>query len=113
MSSGVVWGFHASGQMPVGEPWFAIFALLPHLAAIVMFTWARSSRMIIWLIAPWILHDGAYLVLLSAGPYTWDEAIYWRATHGLMLIFIGAPSLLVQVWSVVRGRVNSRGSADE
>src|SRR3954470_8742272 len=89
VTSGVIWGFHASRHLPVDEPWFAVFGFLPHFAAAAMFIWGRSVRMVICLIVPWLLHDGAYLAALPAGEYPWDVAIYWRATHGLMLIFIG------------------------
>jgi hypothetical protein len=107
VSSAVVWGFHESGHLPVDEPWFVILSLLPHAAALLMFAWVRSQGVILWLVAPWILHDGAYLALLPSGSLSWDVAIYWRATHGLMLIFSGAPSLLVLAWSAVRGRLDS------
>src|SRR4051812_28470914 len=77
VTSAVVWGFHASGHLPVDEPWFAVFAFLPHLAAAVVLIWARSVRMALCLIAPWLLHDVTYLATLSAGEYPWDAAIFW------------------------------------
>lgn len=104
VTSGVIWQFHASRHMPVAEPWFTFLALLPHFAAVVIYSWTKSVGNVAWMIGPWLLHDAVYIAMTLIAPYSWMDAVTWRASHGLMMIFIGAPTLIVQVWSQVRRR---------
>jgi hypothetical protein len=102
VTCGVVAAFHVSGHLPIDEPWLVVFAFLPQLAAAAVFTRSKTLRSVGWIIWPWLFHDAIYLMMFLVAGYTWTEAVYWRATHGLMLIFIGAPTLVAQVWLLFR-----------
>jgi hypothetical protein len=107
VAGGDLWGFHASKQFPIDEPWLTCFALLPPFAAALIFLWGRSVAMVAWLVGPWLLHDAAYLAALAGGQYSWMDAQTYRATHGMLLVFMCAPTLALQVWLLAH-RVGSK-----